>query len=68
MKRNRKKTEKAGIQRKKAASLKDELFNLKDDPTETKNVISEHADLAAKMKKILVESRDHGFTRPGAGM
>jgi arylsulfatase A-like enzyme len=66
--RNRKKTEKAGIQRKKAASLKDELFNLKDDPTETKNVISEHADLAAKMKKILVESRDHGFTRPGAGM
>jgi arylsulfatase A-like enzyme len=64
--RNRKKTEKAANQRKKAASREDELYNLKDDPTEKHNVIADHPYLAAKMKGRLTEARDHGFTRPGA--
>jgi arylsulfatase A len=64
--RNRKKAEKATNQRKKSASREDELYNLKDDPAETRNVIADHQDLAGKMKKQLIEARDRGFTRPGA--
>jgi hypothetical protein len=43
------------------------LYNLKLDPSETKDVIADNAEQAAKMKKLLVESRERGFTRPGAG-
>ena len=45
----------------------DELFNLKDDPAETKDVSATHADLVAKMKRLLNEARDRGFTRNDAG-
>jgi arylsulfatase A-like enzyme len=65
--RNKKKAAKAANQKKNAASRQDELYNLKEDPSETKDVIADHADLAAKMKKQLAEARDRGFTRPGAG-
>ena len=47
--------------------MHDELFNLRDDPSETKNVAMKHPNIAAKMKKALVAARDRGFTRPGAG-
>ncbi len=65
--RNKKKTEQAAKKKKNAAQQKDELYNLNLDPSETKDVIADNAELAAKMKKLLIESRDHGFTRPGAG-
>ena len=45
----------------------DELFNLKDDPSETKDLSASHPDQVAKMKRLLTEARDRGFTRPGAG-
>ena len=65
--RNKRKTEAAEKKKKKAASRKDELYNLKEDPAETKDVIAANTDRAAAMKKLLVESRDRGYTRPGAG-
>ena len=64
--RNKRKTE-AAEKKKKAASRKDELYNLQNDPAETKDVISANADRAAAMRKLLNESRDRGYTRPGAG-
>ena len=65
--RNKKKTEAAAKKKKAAALRRDELFNLKDDPFETKDVLAANAGLAAKLKKALVEARDRGFTRPDAG-
>jgi arylsulfatase A-like enzyme len=67
--RNKKKTAAAEQKKKKraAASRHDELFNLKQDPSETKDVWGANKDRAAEMKKVLVEARDRGFTRPGAG-
>ena len=44
----------------------DELFNLKDDPSETNDVSSTHADQVAKLKRLLSAARDRGFTRPDA--
>jgi arylsulfatase A len=63
--RNRRKTERAE-RAKRAAPQKDELYNLKEDPAETRNVAAAKAQLVAKMKKALDEARDRGFTRPGA--
>ena len=65
--RNKKKAEAAEKKKKKAAQLGDELYNLKRDPAETKNVLTENAELAVKMKKMLKESRDRGYTRTGGG-
>jgi arylsulfatase A len=65
--RNKRKTEAAEKKKKKAASRKDELYYLKEDPAEARDVISANADRAAAMKKVLVGSRDRGYTRPGAG-
>ena len=45
----------------------DELFNLKDDPSEMKDLSATHADQVAKMKRLLSAARDRGFTRPDAG-
>ena len=64
--RNKRKAEQAARAR-RAAPKKDELYNLEDDPSETKDVVAANAELAAKMKKALAEARDRGFTRPGAG-
>jgi len=64
--RNKRKTEAAEKKKKRAASQKDELFNLQEDPAEERDVISAQADRAAAMKKFLGESRDRGYTRIGA--
>jgi arylsulfatase A-like enzyme len=58
-----KKAEKA----KKNSPKQDELFNLKNDPAEAKNVFEGNEQLAAKLKQALKEARDRGYTRPGAG-
>ena len=39
------------------------LFNLKDDPTESKNVIAEHPEIAERMQKQLTEIIESGRTR-----
>ena len=62
-----KRTVAAAEKRKAAGPRHDELFNLQQDPFETNNVWAANQDRAAEMKKVLVESRNRGFTRPGAG-
>jgi arylsulfatase A-like enzyme len=64
--RNKRKTAQAARQR-QIAPKKDELFNLRKDPAEETNVAAHNAERAETMKKMLVEARDRGFTRPGAG-
>lgn len=44
----------------------DELYDLKADLSETKDVLTPNTALAAKMKKLLAEARDNGYTRLGA--
>ena len=39
------------------------LFNLADDPTESKNVITEHPEIAGRMKEQLAEIIDSGRSR-----
>ena len=65
--RNKRKTEQAAKKKKSAALRNDELYNLKQDPSESKDVLAANAEEAARMKKTLTESRDRSFTRPGAG-
>jgi arylsulfatase A-like enzyme len=65
--RNKKKTEAAAKKKQKAVLQKDELFNLKSDPSESSDVIAANTELATKLKKTLVEARDRGYTRVGAG-
>ena len=50
----------------KAAGGHDELYNLKADPAETKDVSAENPALVTQLKQALVLARDRGFTRPGA--
>jgi arylsulfatase A-like enzyme len=57
----------AQAEKKRAKQLADELYNLKGDPYETKDVMAGNEKRAAAMKKLLVASRDRGYTRPGAG-
>jgi arylsulfatase A-like enzyme len=64
--RNRRKTEQAS-RRRKSAPQHDELYNLRDDPAETKNIAAVNSDRVAKMKALLSSGRNRGFTRPGAG-
>ncbi len=52
--------------KKKNAPQHDELFNLTADPAETKDVSAENKELVAKLRKLLADARDRGFTRPGA--
>tara|TARA_Y100000814_G_scaffold265994_1_gene219628 strand:- start:961 stop:1884 length:924 start_codon:yes stop_codon:yes gene_type:complete len=40
------------------------LFNLKEDPTESKNVIAQHPQIAERMKEHLAEIIASGRTRP----
>jgi arylsulfatase A-like enzyme len=65
--RTKKKTAAAAKKKNAAAGRPDELFNLRADPFETNDVRAANAELAAKLKRFLVEARDRGFTRPGAG-
>ena len=62
--RNPRKTAQAAKAKAAAAAKEDELFNLREDPSETKNVIAANAELAARMRKTLAEARNRGFTRP----
>lgn len=63
--RNPRKAERAEKNRRNAGSA-DELYNLKDDPKEERDVAAANPDRVAEMKKALRAARDRGFTRPGA--
>jgi arylsulfatase A len=64
--RNAKKAQQAE-KKAKTSPKQDELFNLKDDPAETRSLTPANADRVAQMKKYLNEARSRGFTRTGAG-
>ena len=49
------------------APKRNELYNLKADVAETKDIFAANAERAARMQKVLSEARDRGYTRPGAG-
>ena len=51
----------------RTAPKQNELYNLKEDVAEAKDIIAANADRAAQMQKILSEARDRGYTRPDAG-
>jgi arylsulfatase A-like enzyme len=63
--RNRNAAQKAEKAKRKAPS-RNELFDLKADPAETRNLADTHADTAARLGRRLAEARDRGATRPGA--
>jgi len=57
--------EKRTIEQRKHTPKHDELFNLVDDPSETKSVAAEHPEIVAQLRKLLHEARDtHSSTRP----
>ena len=58
--RNKRKAEHAVRMRKRAARH-DELYNLREDPAESKNVASANAERTATMKQVLAEARARGF-------
>jgi arylsulfatase A len=49
------------------APKQNELYNLREDVAEAKNIHAANADRAAQMQKMLSEARDRGYTRPDAG-
>jgi arylsulfatase A-like enzyme len=44
----------------------DQLFNLADDPAETRDVATAHPEIVQELRKLLAEARERGATRPGA--
>jgi len=56
----------AAAKKAKARPKHDELYNLKTDPAETKDVAGENPDIVARLKARLNEARERGFTRSGA--
>ena len=48
----------------KSHSLKAELFDLKQDPKQTKNLLDEHPDKAQSLKNILDRYRSHNRSTP----
>jgi arylsulfatase A-like enzyme len=65
--RNPRKADAAAKRARATVAAGDELFNLREDPFETKNVLAENPDRAAELKRALALARDRGFTRPEAG-
>jgi arylsulfatase A-like enzyme len=57
-----------GPRRQTGHTGKDELFHLPVDPAETRDVLAENRELAARMKQILSEARGGSHTRSGAGV
>jgi arylsulfatase A-like enzyme len=45
------------------AEMTPQLYNLKDDPKEQNNLIESHAEVAAKLKDLLITSRSADHTR-----
>ncbi|MBI5769238.1 MAG: arylsulfatase [Verrucomicrobia bacterium] len=65
--RNKKKAAAAEKKKAKQAGMKDELYNLRADPSEERDVAAANADRVTQMKQALAAARDRGYTRPGAG-
>jgi hypothetical protein len=60
--RNQAAAKKQAAARQKAAQH-DELFNLADDPAETRDVHAAHPEVVARLRKTLDDARRRGRTR-----
>lgn len=52
-----------GIRRKKSDEFEPRLFNVKEDPSETKDVSAENPEVVKKLSKLLVQYRNGGYSR-----
>ncbi len=46
--------------------LKGQLYDLRNDPSETKNLVTQHADLSRQLFGEILKAKADGVTRPGA--
>jgi len=54
---------KPGVRKTRAAEFRAQLYNLQDDPAETRDVSAEHPDVAQKLSALLDRYRDGGYSR-----
>jgi len=54
---------KPGVRKARAGEFKAQLFNLQDDPAETRDVSGEHPDVAKELAALLARYRDGGYSR-----
>ncbi len=54
---------KPGVRKTRAAEFKAQLFNLHDDPAETRDVSAEHPAVAQELAALLNRYRDGGYSR-----
>jgi arylsulfatase A-like enzyme len=64
--RNPRKAQRQANQRQASAQKPDELYNLREDPTEGHDVATSNTQRVAEMKAALRAARERGFTRQGA--
>ncbi|MBM3854413.1 MAG: arylsulfatase [Verrucomicrobia bacterium] len=50
----------------KSGPQRDELYNLREDPSETNDVAAAHPEIVVRLKAALTAARDRGHTRPDA--
>lgn len=54
---------KPAVRKSHAVEFKEQLYNLQEDPGETKDVLAEHPDIAKEMAALLNRYRDGGYSR-----
>ncbi|SKB05476.1 Arylsulfatase A [Prosthecobacter debontii] len=52
-----------GIRRKQSEEFKPQLYNVQEDPSETKEVSAEHPEVVKELSALLVRYRDGGYSR-----
>lgn len=55
---------KPGARKARADEFKPQLYNLRDDPAETRDLISQHPEIAQQLESLLGKYRSDGFSRP----
>lgn len=61
---------KPGARKARAAEYREQLYNLNDDPAETKDVSAQHPEVVQELRALLNRYRDGGYSRemPPAGV
>jgi arylsulfatase A-like enzyme len=54
---------KAGVAKTRSEEFKAQLYNTKDDPSETRDVSSEHPEIAKELAALLKQQREAGHSR-----
>jgi arylsulfatase A len=53
----------AAAQARKGTELHDELYNLAEDPSESKDVAAKHPNIVKRLRKQLARTREQGFSQ-----